>query len=66
MIVLMFTALVSARFIIETKLSFAFSSCLLVQSVDSCSLRWRFHAIMATTNRIANSKRMANKPSKGP
>ena len=63
-----FTELVSARPIIWMKVSRlpAAASCFSVQSFDSSSLRCRFHAMSATTNRMRNNRRMANRPSKGP
>ena len=63
-----FTELVSARPIIWMKVSRLPSAadCFSVQSFDSSSLRCRFHAMSATTNRMRNNRRMANRPSKGP
>ena len=62
-----FTAFVSARRIMATNVSRGPAApCFSVQSFDSSSLRCKFHAMSATTNRMRNSKRIPNRPSKGP
>ena len=62
-----FTEFVSARRIIATNVSRgAPACCFSVQSFDSSSLRCKFHATSATTSKMRNRRRMANRPSKGP